>query len=101
MCADHPVQAPDLLPAQEDVGRRLHQPLAGYHPLPVMCITALAHEPFEYRFLRLLQLQEQRVIVVAAEHQQDVAAGADAAHPTTLRAACTYWNSSSGWPWRR
>jgi hypothetical protein len=30
------VEPLDALPAQEDVGRRLHQPLASHHPLAVV-----------------------------------------------------------------
>ena len=82
--AGHAVQPLDALPAQEDVGRRLHQALPGHHPLAMVGVCARAQEPLEHRRLRLLDLQEQRVVVVAAEQQHDVAAGADAAHAHDL-----------------
>jgi hypothetical protein len=80
-----PVQAClGALPAQEDVGRRLHQPLAGDHSLALVGILAGADEPAEHRRLCLLDLQEQRISFVPAEHQDDPAAGADAADPDDL-----------------
>ncbi len=49
-----------------------------------MGVGAPAGEPFEHSRLRLLHLQEQRIVRVAAEQQQDVAAGSDAAHADDL-----------------
>jgi hypothetical protein len=78
--AGYAVEALDPLPAQEDVRRRLHQPLSRDHALAVVRVGARAEETFEHRGLRLLDLQEQRVVLVAAGQQHDVAAGPDAAH---------------------
>src|SRR5205823_3696678 len=63
-----------------NVRRRLHQPLSRDHALAVMRVSARAEDTFEHRGLRLLDLQEQRVVLVAAGQQHDVAAGPDAAH---------------------
>src|SRR6185312_2231617 len=49
----------DADPTQEDVGRGLHQPLAGHHSLSVVWVGALPQEAFQYGGLRLLDLQEQ------------------------------------------
>ena len=45
---------------------------------------ALAQEWLEHRCLRLLELQEQGIVLVAAEHEHDPGARADAAHPDDL-----------------
>ena len=71
-------------PAEHDVARSLHQPLALDHALAVVGELALAEERLEHRGLRLLRLQEQRVVAVAAEHQDDPGAGADAADADDL-----------------
>src|SRR5215467_2061298 len=47
-------------------------------------IGALADETFEYGGLGLFGLQEQRVIMIASQHQHDVAAGPHAAHADHL-----------------
>ena len=73
-----------MLPAEEDVARRLHQPLAGDDALAAVAVLALADEPLQHRRLRLLDLQEQRVSVVDAEEERDPGAGADAADPDDL-----------------
>ena len=78
--AGHAVEPLDALPAQEDVSRALHQPLPRYYAFAVVPVGALGQEALEHRGLRLLDLQEQRVVMVAAQHQHDVAAGPDAAH---------------------
>src|SRR5271165_1993947 len=78
--ASDAVEPPDVLPAQEDVGGRLHQPLTRDHALAVVRVGTGPEETFEHRRLCLLDLQEQRIIMVPAEQQHDVAAGADAAH---------------------
>src|SRR3984885_645548 len=67
------------LPAQEDVAGCLHQPLARYHPLALVGELAGADESAEHRRLGFLNLQEQRIGVIAAEHQDDPAARSDAA----------------------
>ena len=69
----------DVEPAQEDVARGLHQMLAGHHPLAVIAELALAGELLEHRGLRLLELQEQRVLLVSAQHQHDPGTRADTA----------------------
>ena len=46
---------------------------------PCVRVVARAQEALEHRRLGLLDLEEQRVVVVAADQQHDVAAGADAA----------------------
>ena len=71
-------------PAQEDVARRLEQPLAFHDPLSVVGVPALARVRLEHRRFRLLDLEEQRVGVVLAQHQRDPAPGADAADPDDL-----------------
>ena len=73
-----------MLPAEEDVARRLHQPLAGDDALAAVAVLALADESLQHRRLRLLDLQEQRVFVVDAEEERDPGAGADAADPDDL-----------------
>src|SRR5580700_5185932 len=78
--AGYAVHAPDALPAEEDVRRRLHQPLPRDHALAVVPIGAGRQETLEHRRLRLLDLEEQRIVIVAAEHQHNVATGPDAAH---------------------
>ncbi len=49
--------------------------------LPIRDVSARSNELPEHGRLGLLGLEEQRVGVVAAEHQHDPRAGADAAHP--------------------
>src|SRR5262249_2969404 len=53
-----------VLPAKEDVARRLHQTLAGDDALTAVCVFALAEELLKHRTLRLLHLEEERVSVV-------------------------------------
>ena len=80
-----PVEAgADVLPAEEDVAGRLHQALAGDDPLAAVRVLALADESLQHRRLRLLDLQEQRVLLVDAEEEHDPGAGADAADPDHL-----------------
>ena len=71
-------------PAQEDVAGRLQHPLAVHHPLALVLVAALGQGAFQDRPGRLLDLQEQRVVLVAALEQGDEAPGADAAHPDHL-----------------
>ena len=73
-----------MQPAEEDVARRLHQPLALDDALAVVRVLALAEVRLEHRRLRLLDLEEERVVVVPAEQQDDPAAGADAADADDL-----------------
>ena len=58
----------DPLPAQEDVAGCLHQPLARDHPLAHVGVFAGADEGGQDGLLCLLDLQEQRIGLVAAEH---------------------------------
>ena len=51
---------------------------------PWLAYLLLPDEPLEHRLLRLLGLQEQRVLAVAAEQQHDPGAGADAADADDL-----------------
>ena len=72
------------LPTKENVARRLHEPLARDDPLAHVGVLAGTDEPAEHRRLSLLHLQEERVGIIAAEHQDDPAAGADTANPDNL-----------------
>src|SRR4051812_19707333 len=56
----------DPLPAEHDVGGCLHHPLARNDSFSVLLETTLAQEGLEHRGLRLLELQEQWVAVVAS-----------------------------------
>ena len=71
-------------PAEHRVARRLHQPLALDDALAVVAELALAEERLEHRRLRLLHLQEERIVVVAAEEEQDEGPGPDAADADDL-----------------
>ena len=51
---------------------------------PWLVECALAQERLEHRRLRLLELEEQRIALVAAEHEHDPGARADAAHADDL-----------------
>jgi hypothetical protein len=70
------------LPAQEDVAGCLHQPLARDYALAWL-VFAGADEGGQDRLVCLLELQEQRMRVVTAKHQDDPAAGSDAADLAT------------------
>ncbi len=76
-----PVDPRGAQPAEHDVAGGLHQPLALHHAAAVVGELALAQERLQHRGLRLLALQEQRVLVVAAQHQHHPRARAHAAHP--------------------
>src|SRR5262249_26306610 len=78
------VEPGDALPAEQDVARRLHQALALDDALAVLVELALAEERLEHRGLRLLELEEQRVALVATEHEYEPGARPDAAHPVDL-----------------
>ena len=73
-----------LGPAQEDVAGGLHHPLPSNHPLAVLLVAALGQRALQDRRGRLLDLQEQRVLLVAALEQGDEGPGADTAHPDHL-----------------
>ena len=78
------VQAVDPDPAEHDVAGGLRQSLALDDPLAVVVEGALAEERLEHRCLRLLELQEQRIALVTAEHQHDPGARPDAADADDL-----------------
>ena len=80
----HAVDALGPDPAEEDVARRLEQPLALHDALSVVGVPALARVRLEHRRLRLLDLEEQRVGVVLAQHEHDPAPGTDAPDPDDL-----------------
>src|SRR5204863_1426589 len=66
------------IPTEEDVARRLHEPLTFDHPLPVVGVSALADERLQYGRLCLLGLQEERILSIPAQQQDDPGAGPDA-----------------------
>ena len=67
----------DLDPAEHDVARRLGQALALDHALAAVRELALPEERLEHRRLGLLELEEQRIVVVLAEQKADPGARAD------------------------
>jgi hypothetical protein len=71
-------------PAQEDVAGGLRQPLAFDHSPAVLRGPTAAQNGLQHRRLCLLDLQEQRVVRVAAQQQHHPAAGSDAADPHHL-----------------
>jgi hypothetical protein len=73
-----------LVPAEQDVARRLHEPLALDHPLPVVREPALLDEGLEHRRLGLLELEKEGVVLVPAEQEHDPGTGADAPHAHDL-----------------
>src|SRR4029077_18506073 len=58
-------------PAQERIGGGLGQPLAHDDPLALVLVFAGAGEPGQHRLLRLLHLQEQRLVGSVADQQHD------------------------------
>ena len=78
------VRGVDLDPAEHDVARRLRQALALDDPLAAVRELAAAEERLQHRRLGLLELEEQRILVVAAEHEADPGARADAADADDL-----------------
>ena len=83
------IKASNPLPTQEDICSRLHQALSGDYPLSVVGEATLADKRLEHRGLGLLDLQEERIVLVATHQQKDVAAVPTLPTPTTLRAAWT------------
>jgi hypothetical protein len=79
-----PVDRDDSLPPEHDVGRRLHHPLPFHYAPSMLAVLALPEERFEDGSLRFLELEEERVVLVAAQHQQDPGAGAHAADTDDL-----------------
>ena len=68
-----------LEPAEHDVARGLHQALAFDDALPGVGEPTRAQVRLEHGRPGLLELEEQRVLVIVAEHEQDPRARADAA----------------------
>jgi hypothetical protein len=83
-----PVQVPVGLgtfrPAQEGVGRRLHQPLTLNHAFARLSVAALGQVVFENGGSGFLELQEQRVTGIAALEQDDECPCADTADTDDL-----------------
>src|SRR4051812_14975835 len=77
--AAHAVRRGEPDPAEQDVAGRLRQPLALDDVLAGVREGALAQERLEHGRLRLLELQDERVGVVAAEQEDDPGAGPHAA----------------------
>src|SRR6476659_2293353 len=73
------VDRDDPLPPEHHVGRGLHHPLPLDYALPVLDELALAEKRFEHRCLRLLELEEERIGLVAARQEQDPGSGTHAA----------------------
>jgi hypothetical protein len=79
-----PVDRYDSLPPEQDVGRGLHHPLPFHDAPSVLRVLTLPEERFQDRGLRFLELEEQRVVLVAAHHQQDPGPGTHAADTDDL-----------------
>src|SRR5215211_4312111 len=71
-------------PAEEDVARGLHQPLAGHDAVSVVLVSVGLDVGLEYRGTGLLDLEEQGVILVAPFKQYYVGPGAHASDPHNL-----------------
>src|SRR5688500_2651126 len=71
-------------PAEEDVARCLHQPLAGNDPVPLVPVNALRKMRFQHRNLCFLDLEEQRIVLVATLELHDVVPCANASSPLDL-----------------
>ena len=84
-----------MLPAEEDVAGRLHQPLAGDDPLAAVVVLALADELLQHRRLGFLDLEEERVLIVRPRNSTIQARVPTLPTPTTLRAMSANRNSSS------
>ncbi len=78
------VDRDDPLPPEHDVGRGLHHPLPLDDALPVLLELALAEKRLEHGRLCLLELEEERIGSVPADHEQDPRAGTDAADTDDL-----------------
>ena len=79
-----PVGVLEPVPAEEDVARGLHEPLPLDDPPPVVRVGALADVRLEHGRLRFLDLEEERIALVASEQQRDPAPGPDAADADDL-----------------
>ena len=67
-----------------DVARGLHHPLALHDSLAGLAVAALRQVVLEHRRGRLLDLQEQRVLLIATLEQHDERPRADAADADDL-----------------
>ena len=63
------VEAAAAVPAEEDVARRLHDALARHDAVAGALVLRAAEVGLEDRRRRLLELQDQRVLLVAAEEE--------------------------------
>src|SRR5690606_25796873 len=73
-----------LGPAQEDVAGRLHQPLTLHHPGAVVAVPAPPQVRLQDRGRGLLDLEEERVVHIAALQQDDERPRSDAADSDNL-----------------
>jgi hypothetical protein len=73
-----------LVQPKKDVADGLHHPLASDHPFAVLPVAALGQWALQDRGGRLLDLQEQRILLVATLEQGDERPGADAPHADHL-----------------
>ena len=64
------VDAGRTLPAEEDVAGGLHQVLAGNHAMPLVVVLAAAAMVGQHRRLRVLGLQEQRLLTAPWPHSK-------------------------------
>ena len=71
-------------PPQQDVAAGLHQPLTLHHPLRGVGVATRTEIPLEHRRLGLLDLHQQRVLVVVSQQQNDPRPGADTADADDL-----------------
>ena len=74
-----------------------HQVLTVDDALAVRAVRLRSDEVLEHRGLGLFGLKEQRIGLVATEHQQDPCSGADASHADHLASGVDQRNSSSRW----
>ena len=78
------VRADGSQPTEQDVAAGLHQPLPNHHPLCGVGIGAGSEVCLEHRWLRLLYLQHQWVVVISAQRQHHPRPQTDAAHTDDL-----------------
>src|SRR5918994_2135550 len=71
-------------PAEEDVARGLHQPLSGHDAVSVVFVGVCRNVALKHRGSRLLDLEEQGVVLVATFEQYYVGPGAHAADANDL-----------------
>src|SRR4029450_3833756 len=71
-------------PAEEYVACRLNVLLPSHDALPVIGVRALPSVGLQHRGVRLLDLQEERILVMVPLEEHDVTASANAAHADDL-----------------